>query len=219
MKASELKIDMLNLSEDCMTVVEATPLDEVVLSVRAGVFPTNMQLKNAGRNARRTGKKFDWRPHYSTRRAWRDEATAELERLGLIRHDTEKLQLTANIMAIYRMAKGVPRWNPSIYFDAETYTTNLIAKMGNCAYENWDGFDDEAVRAVKAFLRRTLSDVDYQVICLRFGLEDGKCVERAEVAKQHGWTDSGVRYHERSAAERLYGSIDELKALTKLPLF
>lgn len=220
MKAEELRIDMLNLSDDCMTVVEATPLDKVVLSIRAGRFPTNIQLKNARKSARRAGKEFDWAPHYRKRRAWHDEATAELERLGLIRHDTEKLQLTANIVAICWMARDPQhKWSPCVYFDAQDYIPRLISKMGNRAYENWDGFDDETIKAIKALLKRTLSDKDYQVIVLRFGLEDGECVERAEVAKQYGWTDSGVRYHERSAADKLYNVIDELKALTKIPLF
>lgn len=217
MKAEKLTINMLNLSEDCMAIVNANPLDKIVLSIRAGWFPTNIQITNACRSARRAGTRF-YRGSYHTRKAWHDEATAELERLGLIRHDTEKLQLTANIVEVYRMAKSTRWGKPSVDPDTEGYIPKLINKMGNYAYENWDGFDDETIKAIKAFLKRTLSDKDYQVIVLRFGLEDGKCVERAEVAKLYGWTDSGVRYHERSAAEKLYNVIDELEALIKIPL-
>lgn len=155
-----------------------------------------------------------------------EEIESELRRLNMIRDDfysSERLILSANIFALREMVreqsiKGLSYIRSlSYYYDSKDYVNRLLRDLDDDKYESWQGYDDDTVTRVKELLEKTLTSTEYDVICMRFGLNDGRCRKWQEIAQNFGWkSKGGPAYHEKNAIRKLYGVIDELGKLTKL---
>ena len=208
----------LNLSEESRELLEVLPIDEVVMLVRHDDFPPF----HDARKSIDYGRKFDSK-HRNTRGSLKQlgkEMKSELRRLGMIRDDfysSERFILSANIVALRQMVAEKSSRGLSYYYNSKDYVNRLIRRLDNDKYESWQGYDDDTVARVKELLSKTLTSTEYEVICMRFGLNDGRCREWQEIAQHFGWkSKGGPAYHEKNAISKLYGAIDEFKKLTKL---
>ena len=211
-----LTIEMLNLSEDSRKLYNELqiPLDEVVLQVRRGEM---LYYANSANHSLR----YQFSSCLSKKKAMEQlcsEIYSELERLDMIRNfDSTRFQLSANILALRHMVAEKARRAPSFYYSSCKYMHRLVGRLNNASYEKWQGYDDNTIEAVKDLLKKNLSDTEYRVICMRFGLSDGICRDWEEIAKEFGWiSKGGPTYHEKSAICKLHSVIDEFKTLTKI---
>lgn len=209
----------LNLSEESRELLDKLPIDEVVMLVRHDDFPPFHDVKRSIEY----GRKFDFKRRASTRKSLRrlgEEMKSELRRLGMIRDDfysSKRFMLSANIVALRQMVAEKSSRGFSYYYDSKDYVNRLIRRLDNDKYESWQGFDDDTIARVKELLGKTLTSAEYEVICMRFGLNDGRCREWQEIAQHFGWkSKGGPAYREKNAISKLYGVVDELKALTKI---
>lgn len=209
----------LNLSEESRGLLDKLPIDEVVMLVRHDDFPPFHDVRRSIDYRR----KFDFKRRRSTRESLKrlgKEMKSELRRLDMIRDDfygSERFILSANIIALRQMVAEKSSRGLSYYYDSKDYVNRLIRRLDNDKYESWQGYDDDTVTRVKELLSKTLTSTEYEVICMRFGLNDGRCREWQEIAQHFGWeSKGGPAYHEKNAISKLYGVIDEFKKLTKL---
>lgn len=209
----------LNLSEESRELLDKLPIDEVVMLVRHDDFPPFHDVRRSIDYRR----KFDFKRRRSTRESLKrlgKEMKSELRRLDMIRDDfysSERFILSANIIALRQMVAEKSSRGLSYYYDSKDYVNRLIRRLDNDKYESWQGYDDDTVARVKELLSKTLTSTEYEVICMRFGLNDGRCREWQEIAQHFCWeSKGGPAYHEKNAISKLYGVIDEFKKLTKL---
>ena len=209
----------LNLSEKSRELFDSLPADEVVMLVRHNDFPPYHDVKKA--------IEYDRKFNLSRRAKNRDnlrqlglEMKSELKRLGMIRTDfynSARFKLSANIVALRQMVAEKSSRGFSYYYDSKEYVNRLIKRLNNEQYESWQGYNDDTIAEIKELLKKPLTDIEYGVICMRFGLEDGRCYDWEEIAQRFGWTSKGgPTYHEKNAVKKLYTILDEFKELTKL---
>ncbi|MBR6532592.1 hypothetical protein IKT64_02375 [Candidatus Saccharibacteria bacterium] len=214
--AENLTIGMLNLSEESKKLYDRLqlPLDEVVLQVRRGSMI--YCAKSCNHSLRH---EFTSNPNKRVAmRQLSSEIYSELERLGMIRvFSPEQFQLSANVLALRQMVAEKSSRGRSWYYDSGEYIPRLIRKLDAKQYEEWQGYDDNTIEAVRELLKKNLSETEYGVICMRFGLVDGVCRNWEENAEKFGWkSKGGPAYHERNAICKLHRSIDELRVITKI---
>ena len=206
-----LSIDMLRLSDGSRKLLENLPLDEVVLLVRHENFPP--RYGQVSIDYRHKIKGYDRDPR--VKRAFEKlgaEMKQELSRLDMYRDDlnSDRFRMSANITALYDVVS-------SLYYDSAKYPIRLIRRLNNDQYENWQGYSDDTIEKVRELLKQNLTSTEYEVICMRFGLVDGRCCDWQEIAQRFGWISKSVPYyHEKNAVAKLYGVLDEFEALTKL---
>lgn len=212
-------VNLFNLSEKSRELFDSLPADEVVMLVRHNDFPPYHDAKKAIEYRR----KFNLRHEPKNRDSLRQlglEMNSELKRLGMIRtdfYDSIRFKLSANIIALRQMVAEKSRRGLSYYYDSKEYINRLVRRLNNEQYDNWQGYDDDTITKVKELLKKSLTDTEYGVICMRFGLEDGRCCDWEEIAQRFGWTSKGgPAYHEKNAVKKMYAMLDEFKELTKL---
>lgn len=231
-----LTIEMLNLSDDNRQLIEELhlPLDEVVLIVRHnninghGNSLRSLMDRAIRHEIRKNPSKRDTLKRLSFQiRAYPQktlvplfsEIHSGLDHLGMIREfSPEQFQLSANILALRSMMLEGASCAPSRYHQSnDGYLKRLIRKLNNKNYETWQGYNEDTVEKVRTFLKENLSDTEYGVICMGFGLIDGDCKDWQAIAEHFGWKSKGaITYHERNAARRLHPVISEFKELTKI---
>lgn len=226
-----LTIEMLDLSDDNKLLIEVLhlPLDEIALTVRHGYsLFSRFSIKQAIRHEFRENpsKREDLKRLYTrisldSRRIAELlslEIYLELDRLGMIREfNQEQFQLSANIIALRHMLLNGAGGAPLCYHQSDKYLFELIRSLDNKSYETWQGYSEDTIEEIRKFLKKYLSDTEYEVIRMGFGLDDGICKDWQTIAKHFGWKSNGaITYHERKAAQRLSPIINEFKELTKI---
>lgn len=213
LSAKDLTLDMLSIDAEYRTILEKLPLEKVVLEVRQEIFPCKNFVKII------SPKSY----HYDneTREVlWQLGMVLkeEFKRLGLFRQDLSPLTITANIFAIIQLAEdNVKRW-PRYYFESSKFMIRLIRQLDNNAYETWNGLDDDTIEQIKSLLKNNIPEPEHKLIKMRFGLDDGICVDRQTTVDYFGWnSESSARFHERRLKSLLGNILTDLKALAKLP--
>ena len=213
LSAKDLTLDMLSIDAGYRTILEKLPLEKVVLEIRQEIFPCKNFVKII------SPKSY----HYDdeTREVlWQLGMVLkeEFKRLGLFRQDLSPLTITANIFAIIQLAEdNVKRW-PRYYFKSSKFMIRLIRRLDNNAYETWNGLDDDTIEQIRLLLKNNIPDPEHQLIKMRFGLDDGICVDRQTTVDYFGWNSgSSARFHERKLKSLLGNILTDLKTLAKLP--
>ncbi len=230
-KVKDLSLDKLQLSsyDESLFRRLSMSFEDVVMLVRVGDFPpfyNTDKMVEYRTNVQRAGLH-----HYETREMNRlaYDVWKSLERLGAIRHDfydSERFRKSANIVALQEAIEelhGVTEEQLAkplhYYLCSDEYVVRLIRKLNNETYEEWEGFSDESIKQILALIEGSLSETDFAIICMKFGLDlDTRCKSLDEIATEFGWTTNAVRYHLRRSIFRLYYVLDILKFLTKIKL-
>ena len=103
------------------------------------------------------------------------------------------------------------------YYDSNEFIPRLKRKLDDSVRETWLGYSDETIEVAKKNIQDALTDTEYSIISLRFGLEDGYCRSRPEVTAYCGKSENGIRYFEKRVAMKLRPHLEKLAEILRLP--
>lgn len=163
-KAISLKsLDELELKQQTRNSIQDKPLIQIVAIGRH----TNYHLKKDPK------AKFP---------KWRQELSVALDKAGFIRHDID--DKTLNVGKLYKCA-------------FREYSEEIVGVFEDLLepekYENFQPITKGQFEAVKFALKGILSEREYEVIILWFGLKDGKTWPREAIAFQLGLPVERIR--------------------------
>ena len=177
------------------TVRELSSLKELKLSSGTILCCARKGLGEVVKECRDYHYYLLWGP-FPRSEAWKDELTNALNRAGYIRHDiTPKTFVIAKLYWAIYGSDGRHDLSelPRCYEDLDT----------NEAYENFQAISNEKIGIVLKELDSRLSDLEEEILFLRFGLCDGQVRTLAEIAKAYGMNSARVRQIESKALRKL----------------
>ncbi len=138
---------------------------------------------------------------------WESELVPALMNAGFIRPTADFL-MTFSINALYRV----------VYKEWEDCFNSDMGQLSNELYEEFEGLSSEVIEEVKASLRDRLTEKEYEVLCLRFGLDDTGMFKDLETVGRHFCvTRERIRQYEAKALRKLRRPTTTLPAIFEAP--
>ena len=137
---------------------------------------------------------------------WRSELPPALKGAGFIRPATDFI-MTFHINAIYRIR----------FREWENCFVTSIEQLSNKQYEDFRALSDEYVEDVKHSLQERLTDREYKLVFLRFGLDGNKARTFGAIADYFGITTERVRQIDIKALRKLRHPSAKLPAIFDAP--
>ncbi len=209
-----LTFGMMNLDEnDKRNVKSIGEIEDVMLEIRKrhaiALYTEADDFKIQG-----LGKKYSTPdPREETLSRLYPKLLGELKRLGMIRKDFESLRPSANVLALREAVKNAVSagFNFNPYINCSEFMCRMIRQLTNESYENWEGFLREDILDLAKSIREGVSAAKYDVISLRFGLDEqnfGVCADDDEIKRFFKWSSPGPVYQlAQDACRALYNDI------------
>lgn len=138
---------------------------------------------------------------------WKSELISALINAGFIRPTADFL-MTFRINALYRI----------VYEEWGSHFNSSIGQLSNELYEEFKGLSDETIEEVKVSLRNRLTEKEYKILCLRFGLDYTGMLKDLETVGRHFYiTRERVRQYEAKALRKLKHPMTTLPAIFEAP--
>lgn len=145
-----------------------------------------------------------------------DELYKYLLKNGYLRaFNTSRFNATALIWAL---RKKIAENKVSSLLDIKYAIIPLRNSLDCEHYETWNGYGDKQYKAILNYLKDHLSDAEYNIMSLRYGLDEkGFRSRKAIVAELNlGKTESYVRNVEDRAIGKLHADMETFLALTEI---
>ena len=225
MKAKDVTVDMIELSDKSKEILEYLPLQKVIRITRRKKIKTYLdayKLESACEFAVdgiKRDKNIDPEkrrniPHFSRKNFFilGTEVRNFLESSGLIRYEFSKKFEDSS--KIWVLRKCVKYGDVADTAEIKYSFGELLHDLNNDTYETFDGYDDDTFKAIHNFLKKNLDKDEYKLICDRFGL-NGQYKTRKELQEELGLNNqTTVRNYELRAIKKL--NKDEFLSLTKI---
>ena len=192
-KAETLKsLDELNLSARTKTYLSSnfSSIEDVIWEGRVDAYEQDLGIQLRDKAPK-----------------WKSELISALMDAGFIRPAADFL-MTFRIDTLYRI----------VYKEWEDCFNSGIGQLSNELYEEFEGLSSETIEEVKASLRNRLTEREYEILCLRFGLDyTGMLKDLETVGKHFCITRERVRQYEARALRKLKHPITTLPAIFEAP--
>ena len=137
---------------------------------------------------------------------WKSELISALTDAGFIRPTADFLT-TFCVNVLYR----------AVYKEWKDYICPGIRQLSNELYEEFEGYSNETVEKVKASLQERLSEREYDVLCLRYGLDYAGPKRLRVVGEHFSMAIEQVRRCEARALGKLKYPTPALPAIFEAP--
>ncbi len=138
---------------------------------------------------------------------WKAELISALTDAGFIR-PASHFRMTFLVNLLYSI----------VYLEWKDCFNTSIEQLSNEQYEEFESLSSEAIEEVKDSLRNRLTEREYEILCLRFGLDyTGTLKDFEAVGKHFGITRERVRQHEVKALRKLKYPMTTLPAIFDAP--
>ncbi len=191
-KAETLKsLDELNLSARTKAYLNNNfdSLEEIIIEGRIDAYIHSLDARK------------------SSMPKWKTELISALTDAGFIR-PVSHFRMTFSVNALYSI----------VYLEWKDCFYTSIGQLSNEQYEEFESLSSEVIEEVKDSLRNRLTEREYEIFCLRFGLDrTGTLKDLETVGKYFGITRERVRQHEAKALKKLRHHITTLPAIFDAP--
>ncbi len=192
-KAESLKsLDELNLSDRTKIYLNSNfgSIEDVVWEGRVDAYEQDLGIQPRDKAPK-----------------WKSELISALMDTGFIRPTADFL-MTFHINALYRI----------VYKEWGDHFNSSIEQLSNEQYEEFEALSSEVIEEVKASLQDRLTEKEYEILYLRYGLDyTGRCKNLETVGKQFGVTRERVRQFEAKALRKLSHPRTTLPAIFEAP--